>query len=143
MRYLSRFARNREQAEDLLHDTFERAMSAGRHPDAAGMAPWLFTIATRQALSLLRRQRVLRFVGLDAAKALPGKSTLPEDDAVRLALRRISPDQAVAIVLALDAGFSRAEAAAMVGVGEETFKSRLARGRVQFAQEYERLGGRD
>jgi DNA-directed RNA polymerase specialized sigma24 family protein len=46
-------------------------------------------------------------------------------------------------VLALDAGFSRAEAAAMVGVGEETFKSRLARGRVHFAQEYERLGGRE
>lgn len=33
LRYLRRFTRRRDEAEDLLHDVFERAMSAAEVPD--------------------------------------------------------------------------------------------------------------
>jgi RNA polymerase sigma-70 factor (ECF subfamily) len=137
--YLDRFVRNRADADDLLQDTFVRAMRASRVPPDDQVTPWLYTIASRVAISALRRARLRRFVGLDRVEVVAER--VEPDDVVRAALRCIPPDQAVAIVLALHDGFSRRQAAAILGVPAETFKSRLARARVNFAREYVRLTG--
>ena len=61
--------------------------------------------------------------------------------AVREAIRSISADQAVALVLHYAHGFTRAEIAELVGRTEETVKSRIARGRRAFLAAYDRQGG--
>jgi RNA polymerase sigma-70 factor (ECF subfamily) len=99
----------------------------------------LFRIATNLAVSHLRRRRLLSF--LPFAREHPGEHDAfdVEGAQVRAALRSIPADQAVALVLTLHQGFSRREAAALLGVGEETMKSRIARGRLNFAAAYKRL----
>lgn len=128
-------------ADDLLHDCFVRAMSAKRVPaKASELTPWLYRIATNGALDRLRQRRrrlLLPLVFAAARQASP--QTDEESDLVRQALLMIPPDQAVTLVLRLHEGRSRREVAELLGVSEETVKSRLARGRLRFTSAYDRL----
>ena len=56
-------------------------------------------------------------------------------------MRAIPVDQATALVLHYAHGFTRGEIATLVGRGEETVKSRIARGRQAFLAAYDREGG--
>lgn len=139
LRYLRRVTNDPATAEDLLQETFVHAIQASRQPSADGTRPWLFRIASNLALSYLRRQRLVRFIPLlswQRAKAEPFDS---DSEQVRRALRSIPPEQALCLTLALHEGFHRREIAAMLSTSEETIKSRLARGRRNFAAAYRRL----
>jgi RNA polymerase sigma-70 factor, ECF subfamily len=140
LRYLRRFTRRRDEAEDLLHDVFERAMSAAEAPDADAILPWLYRIASNTAISHLRRAAIRRLLPLSALREAVDPMADHDDLAlVRLALRSIPPAHAVALVLVHHEGFARRDAARLLGVPEETLKTRLARGRVNFASAYARL----
>lgn len=142
LRYLRRLSPTNEVAEELMQETFARAMRASRAPHAAEeMRPWLYRIATNVAVDRLRRERRFSFV------PFLGREIAPEPDAeqvdlVRRALRAIAPDQAVALVLRLHEGFTPAEIAALLEVTEVAVKSRLFRGRRAFIAEFRRSGGR-
>ena len=136
-RYLRRLVRDQETAADLVQETFVRAMSARRIPPAAEMRPWLFRIASNLAVSHLRRSRIRGLLRLDPPADL--STAIDEAEHVRLALRSIAPEQAVTLVLALHEGLSRREIARLLGIGEEAVKSRLARGRLNFAAAYRRI----
>lgn len=140
LRYLRRFTRRRDEAEDLLHDVFERAMSAAKVPDTDAMLPWLYRIASNTAISHLRRAAIRRLLPLSALSETVDPLADRADLAlVRQALRSIPPAHAVALVLVHHEGFARRDAARLLGVPEETLKTRLARGRVNFASAYARL----
>ena len=137
LRFLRRFVKETDTAEDLLHDTFARAMRARRlPPDALEARPWLYRIASNLALTHLRRSRRFAAVRDLVAHETPA---LGESEQVRQALRSIPPDQALTLTLVLHDGFSRREAAEILGVSEETIKSRVARGRLNFVAAYRRL----
>jgi RNA polymerase sigma factor (sigma-70 family) len=140
LRYLRRFVRTRERAEDLLQETFMRALAAEIQPAAADVRPWLYRIASNLAISQLRRDARFRlWPGTELRTSAP-TSTIEELEHVRSALRAIPADQAVALVLTTHHGFSRSEAAAILSVKPETLKTRLARGRLNFAAAYARIG---
>lgn len=140
LRYLRRFTARGEEAEDLLHDVFERAMSASDVPADAALLPWLYRIASNTAISHLRRGTIRRFLPLSALREAAAPRVDSDDLVlVRQALRAIPPAQAVALVLVHHEGFARRDAARLLGVPEETLKTRLARGRLNFAAAYARL----
>jgi RNA polymerase sigma-70 factor, ECF subfamily len=126
-------------AEDLLQETFARAVQVGSRFPVDAARPWLFRVATNLAISHLRRRRLMSFLPF-AIEHASGDATFDVEGAqVRAALRSIPADQAVTLVLALHQGFNRREIALMQGVSEEAVKSRLARGRRNFAAAYRRL----
>jgi RNA polymerase sigma-70 factor (ECF subfamily) len=138
-RYLRRFVRDADQASDLMQETFVRAMRAKRLPERESeYRPWLYRIASNLAIDHLRRPRPLDIARVFRHAAPP---PIEEMDQVRAALRAIPPEQAVALVLALHEGFSRREIAQTQAVSEEAVKSRIARGRLNFAAAYRRLEG--
>jgi len=140
LRYLRRFSASRQEAEDLLHDVFERAMTATEVPNESGMLPWLYRIASNTAISHLRKVAVRRLLPLSALREAAAPLVDRDDLAlVRQALRSIPPPQAVALVLVRQEGFARRDVARLLGVPEETVKTRLARGRLNFAASYGRL----
>jgi RNA polymerase sigma-70 factor (ECF subfamily) len=136
LRFLRRFTRELHTAEDLLHDAFARAMGARHVPPSDEMRPWLYRIATNVAISQLRRSRPLPLLGFLTE---PPVAPIGEAEQVRQALHSIPPEQALTLTLVLHEGFSRSEAARILGVSEEAVKSRMARGRINFIAAYQRL----
>ena len=141
-RYCRRLSRTADAAEELMQETFARAMRAGHAPsDPDDARRWLYRIATNATIDRLRRERILRFIPFVGLERAP-EANSDEVDLVRRALRAIPPDQATALVLRLHEGFAPAEIASMLGIGDAAVKSRLVRGRRSFIAAYERIGGR-
>jgi RNA polymerase sigma-70 factor (ECF subfamily) len=143
-RFATRLVRDDEVAADLVQEVFVRAMrSQDQLADRGAARAWLYRIAANLALSHLRRRRILAFVPFAGTERDDRDVIDPETDHVRRALARIPAAQAVTLVLCLQERFTRREASVLLGVSEETVKSRLARGRARFAEEYRRIAGSD
>lgn len=123
-------------AEDLTQEAF---LAASQRWDEVGAldnpGAWVRRVAINRAASAYHRRRaearaILRLSGRNH-EIVPPMSAPAEEvwTAVRLLPRR----QREAIVLCLVAGYSRSEAAEMMGVGVETVKSHLQRGRQTLA----------
>lgn len=119
-----------------MQDTFERAMRSRGGVDESTLRPWLYRIATNAVTDHLRRRRRIAFLPFPASHPDPREHFDADRDAVREALRAIAPEEAIALVLRLHEGFSRAEIAQLTGVSERTVKDRLERGRESFARAY-------
>ena len=138
--YLTRLTHDRGSAEDLLQDTFVKAMAAAADlRDESALRSWLYRIATNSALRHLRRGRVLQWLPFTAAETQVDPAFDHSAMQVHQALRSISREQAATLLLHYQQGFSRREIAAIAGISEEGVKSRLARGRVNFMAAYRRL----
>lgn len=137
-RYLARLTGDRDVAPDLTQEVFGRALGHADGSTIRDPRAWLYRIATNLGIQYCRRRRLLAFVrfsGRERAEAGSHDRT----ELVRQALQAIATDQAVALVLHYHEGFSRREAAALLGVPEGTVKTRLARGRRNFIGAYRRL----
>jgi RNA polymerase sigma-70 factor (ECF subfamily) len=140
LRYLRRFVRTTDRAEDLVQETFVHAMAADRIPPEIELRPWLYRIASNLAISQLRRDRRGALLWFRQPQPESILSQIEDLEHVRIALRSIPPDQAVALVLTAHHGFSRSEAATILMIPPATLKTRLARGRLNFAAAYGRIG---
>ncbi|MBI2773908.1 MAG: sigma-70 family RNA polymerase sigma factor [Chloroflexi bacterium] len=138
LRYLSSLVGN-EAAPDLLHDSFVRAARSHNPPERREDLPnWLFRIAANLAIDHVRRKRRWRSISrLIAEPSAPAAGSVEE--CVRAALREIPPDQATVLILRLVEGMSRSEISGILGITESAMKSRLVRGRLNFAAAYRRL----
>jgi len=131
--------RDRAAAEDCTQDAFERAFKAWKtwRPDAPAEA-WLHRIAINVAINGQRRERLqeagalLRRIGRPPTPADP--AVVSERSDLMVALRKLPPKQAAAIVLRHYHGYSNREIAISLGVPERTVASRLAAARKRLQQ---------
>lgn len=136
--------RDEAAVEDVMQDTYVNAFTHLKDLAGAGaLSTWLRQIAFREALHRVRRARTSPFSEvpldtLDPVSPLPG----PEGDAGRAELKvalehaiDALPD-AYRVVFMLRAveGCSVAEAADVLGVPEETVKTRLFRARARLQE---------
>ena len=141
LRYLRRLSPTQEMAEELLHETFARAIrTEGPEPSSDDVRPWLYRIATNIAIDQSRRARRFRFVPFLGTEPAPDRDT-DQIDLVRRVLHAMPPEQSTALVLRLHEGFAPQEIAVMLGISEAAVRSRLVRGRRKFQETYERMGG--
>jgi len=126
--------RNRADAEEIVQDTFVQAYrAAGTFRGDAKVSTWLHSICYRQVLTRTRRRRHLT-VAIDEALTQMSTST---DDAFRLALddavEELPDINRQAFVLVDVLGFSRSDAAEIVGVEANTMRARVAKARALLA----------
>jgi RNA polymerase sigma-70 factor, ECF subfamily len=141
--FLLKLTGDREEASDLMQETFVRAMRSNTNAGELHSArAWLYRIAANLAHDHHRRTAVLRFVRFSGREEGASGISDPQVELVRRALRTLPFARATALLLHYDAGFARKEIAELEGISEEAVKSRLARGRDAFARAFERLGGR-
>jgi RNA polymerase sigma-70 factor (ECF subfamily) len=122
------------EAQDAVQEAYVRAWQRWRQFGAeADPEAWVRLVATRIAISRWRslRSRARAYLRHGAAAAVPA----PDPDRVDMmaALRRLSPDQRIAIALHYFVGLSVAEVAEQTGAPVGTVKARLARGRSALA----------
>lgn len=142
--YLRRYLHSAELAEEVFQATFLR-VHLGRDGFAGERAfrPWLYSIATNQAIDMLRRERRHQRVVHDGAGSRGNEVSLigtvaargqePDERAsireerlhVRKAVRELSEVQRRAVELIYGQGLAYREAAVMMGVPVGTVKSRL------------------
>lgn len=125
------------EADDLAQDVFIKLFkSLGRFQGDAALSTYLGRIAINTALDAIkqRKRRRLSFwvsTDDDQPRQLPDSSQSPEradlQDALRLALARLTPDYRSVVVLRLVEGYSVAETAQMLGIPNGTVASRLSR----------------
>ncbi len=140
-RYATALLRNRDDADDLVHDCLVRALDKlHTRRDDADVRPWLFAILHNLFISQLRR-----------AKARPAGEPLDESHEAALSLRpeqesslqwrdlvrglnQLPVEQRAVILLISVEDLSYAEAATVLGIPIGTVMSRLARGRERLRQ---------
>jgi RNA polymerase sigma-70 factor (ECF subfamily) len=133
-RFAWRLTGNRQDAADVLQDTFLRAFRAFRRlPTDANHRAWLFRIASHSALNLARAAKVRRALPIDKARHLAERNGDLEDlvETRRLArllgkvLRSLSARQRVALLQKKYEGLSYPEIAATLGCSEETARAHV------------------
>ena len=138
-----------EDAADALQDAIVAAFTrADSFRGEAQVTTWLHRIVVNACLDRIRRNTVRRAEPLEAVdrpserpSEQPGDDDTAREaeaavrrDALLAALRQISPEQRVALVLVDIEGYSMAEAAAVLEVPAGTVKSRCSRGRARLAE---------
>jgi RNA polymerase sigma-70 factor, ECF subfamily len=131
--YALSLTRNRDQADDLVHDTVVKAL-AGRHSFQLGtnLAAWLFRIQRNEFISGIRRQRPTVPVDSTVAESL---SHPPHQESGLImrefltAFSQLAPTQREALLLAVVEGQPYDVIAAHTGVSVGTVKSRISRAR--------------
>jgi RNA polymerase sigma-70 factor, ECF subfamily len=137
-RYLRRMVGDAEVALDLTQDVFFAAYRMlHADPQREVNASWLYRVATNGAISYLRRRKILRMLPLDrdvdgALGALrTGDWRIDERSAacadLQIALRRLPPEQASAVLLTSYAGYSSQEAAEILGTSADAVRQRVCR----------------
>lgn len=151
--FLRSIVQHTEQANDLLQDTFCDAWYAARRgqaPLVAGAAGvevrrWLFRAAYCQAISALRRRRLIRWESLDTAEAarLEELSSQPsfeeqvvESAALQAALADLPTRDVTCLVLNVVEGFTAAEVAEIVGDSPQAVAKRITRAKHRLLAAY-------
>lgn len=144
-----RFTRIREDAEDILQQSFQKAfIHLRKFEEKSSFSTWLTRIAINEALMLLRRRRGLREVAIDdsGGSEEPGlelevPDSAPDPEASYLqgeearilsgAIHKLRPGVRKAMELRELAELSTKETAWRMGLSVATIKARLFHGRRQ------------
>jgi RNA polymerase sigma-70 factor (ECF subfamily) len=132
-RYARALAGNRDDADDLVQDTLERAWArASLWRGVADMRAWLFSIMHNLHVDALRRGRLATVPADDDTPEGGLAPTQGERLAVRdlqAALDRLPPEQREIVLLVAREEMTYADIANTLGLPIGTVMSRLARGR--------------
>ncbi len=127
-----RIVRDKQEAEDLLHDVFLEAFRAakGFDPSRGRVRTWLTIRMRSRALDQQKSARVSRNSGDGALEALVDdtEGASPDHARIRKALTDLGPDQRKVLELAYFEGLSCSEIATKVQIPIGTVKSRIAAG---------------
>ena len=119
-----RITGRREEAEDILQDTFLRLWT--HRADVQDLKAWLRRVAANRALDLLRKRKK----DLAVAEREPPQSGegIPEEK-IHRALRELDPERQEVFVLRIFGGLSYREIGSQLGLSLGTVMSRLHRAR--------------
>jgi RNA polymerase sigma-70 factor, ECF subfamily len=101
--YAMAMTRNRTEAEDLVQETYMRAMRAARRlkPDS-NIKSWLFTILRNVWLNQLRkRHRDPQMIRIDGAEWMANSIVDPSKDSLNLYIDKVEAEQVQAAILNL------------------------------------------
>jgi RNA polymerase sigma-70 factor (ECF subfamily) len=145
--YLRRYLGDESLADDVFQNTFlQLYLKVGQYEEGRPVRPWLYTIATHQAIDALRRQNRHPAVSLDRhgeegsdgqihslletlETRLPGPSDRAQGEELRLRVRagveRLPDFLRQVVILAYYQGLKYREIADILGIPVGTVKSRL------------------
>lgn len=142
--YLRRYLHDAQLAEDVFQATFLRVhQKADRFEEGRRFRPWLYAVATHQAIDARRRDRRHRLAALDAPRGVSGDSALVDvlsaagdragerlDDEescrwVREAVSGLPAAQRDTVALVYGRGLKYRQVAEALGIPIGTVKSRL------------------
>ena len=133
-RYLTHLAGRSEVADDLLQETFlQMHRSRAAYNPEYSVRPWVFGLARN--VFLMNRRAARQWAKIHESRqdlpdfpVLPDADRLGSQDEIRRGLASLPPDQAEALLLHHEWGFSFDEIAGMVGISAAAARARASRG---------------
>lgn len=125
--FLFRMTRSHGSAEELANDVmYTLWKDAGNFRGASKVSTWIFGIAYRQSLALLKKRKltVVPFVD-DVSSGHDTDRQLENEDWVRHGLELLPPKQKLTVMLVYFLGLSCEETANVSGVPVSTVKTRM------------------
>jgi len=158
--YLRRYLGSAEMAEDVFQATFLQVhLKRDNFEDGRRFRPWLYTIATNQAIDAQRRNRRHRMVSLDhrtggeddvgsLVEMLSGRDRTADQnmedeeakDWVRTAVEELPDPLKNALILVYHQGLKYREAADVLGIPVGTVKSRLHSALLKLNESWQQSG---
>ncbi|MGY8705360.1 sigma-70 family RNA polymerase sigma factor [Bradyrhizobium sp. 18BD] len=146
-RYARALVRHRANADDLVQDCLERAVSRWHQRRDGDVRAWLFTIVHNLAISQFRQTATRgRHVPIDETNeddfcepAVQERKMMCQDVMNKLA--RLPEDQRAVLLLVAVEDLSYADAAKVLDIPVGTVMSRLSRARERLQQEIEGTAG--
>lgn len=135
-----RLTKNEHDADDLVQDTWVRALTyAGSFDPNSNLEAWATTILRNIFFEKARKMNVRKETVLSPEIESQLRSLVEQEGHADIAdlnraLEKIPPEQAEALVLVAGYGFSCDEAAQMIGCPSGTVKSRINRARASLAK---------
>ncbi len=124
--FLSRLCRHREDAEDLVQQTFIKvSQQAASFRGKSGIKAWLFRIAFHEFTHWRRRVQPVRLQAGDEQQEESFEGRIVEAQALREALSQMDSKHSSALILLEVDGFTVPEIAHIQSVPVGTVKSRL------------------
>lgn len=142
--FLLRFLQDPDAADDVTQETFTKAYRALETfgPDHK-LLPWLYRVASNAAIDHTRRGKRFRWLPMGTVEGTSEEPSLESGDRevserehVQATLRRLPPENAIALLLHAVEGYSYNEIAEIQGVTMTAVRSRIARARAAFRKEY-------
>jgi len=140
-----RYARNREEAQDILQDGFIRVFEKiGSFRSEGSLEGWVRRVIVNVAIRHIQKNtRIYRMVDIDeAGSEMPfelATTDLETDDLLKM-VNKLPDGYRVVFNLYAMEGFSHQEIAEKLGISEGTSKSQLARARQHLVRQLKRLG---
>jgi RNA polymerase sigma-70 factor (ECF subfamily) len=158
--YLRRYLGNAEMAEDVFQATFLQVhLKREQFEEGRRFRPWLYTIATNQAIDAQRRNKRHRMVSLDhrtggeddigsLVEMLAGNGRTADEqmqdaearDWVRSAVDALPEPLRATLVLVYNQGLKYREAADVLGIPVGTVKSRLHSALLKLNESWQQTG---
>lgn len=140
-RYLLFLSKDHYTAEDLVQETFCRALLHLNKTRYDKVKPWLFRVAYHTFIDKTRKDSRIQLYDTDYFQVLPDRDT-PESELLSMEdhkelskiLSTLSPEQREAVTLYDIQGYSYKEAAEMMGVKLSRYKIVLYRARQRLKQ---------
>jgi len=142
--FLTRMAKNRSVAEDLLEETWLRLVSSGEDLHAeTRLGPWLFTVARNLYLSHCRSRAREHSYTADLILLWPGGhpqspydlASLNElEERLEAAIASLPPIYREVVLLVAVEQLRPVEAARVCGISPESLRQRLSRARGQISR---------
>lgn len=130
--------RNRDRADDLVHDTIVRALAAAdRFQPGTNLKGWMFTILRNQFYNDVRQNKPLLSLDLPMMaepSMLASQEAHLEFNEFRRAFWQLSADKREVLILVGASGLSYEETAEICGCAQGTIKSRVSRAREDLRQ---------
>lgn len=79
LQYAQRITGNREQAKDVVQETFIKFQRNGALRQEDQLATWLFTVCRNRALNVCRKERRIIYLGEGATEAPDSEQVMPFD----------------------------------------------------------------
>ncbi len=150
LNYVYRFVGNRNDAEDLVQETFLRVYKNKHYyKEIAKFSTWVYTIAGNLAKTELRRRKrrkifsVSNFVNEERDYDIPDTDKNPErevegslkDDIIQKAIEKLPAKFKEVILLRDVQGFAYEEISQILNIPLGTVKSRVNRGRLKLQED--------
>ena len=148
-RFLMRLVKNQAIAEELLNEVFLSVwQNAQRYEGRSGPMTWMLSIAHNKAISALRKRTEVLGIADEAAQNLVAEDDAPDvavqkqdkSAKIKACIAELSPDHRTILDLVYYQEQSVAEVAEILGIPENTVKTRMFYARKKLSELLEARG---